>query len=479
MKSKLNLLFLLSGLFLASNSKAALSGSGYTINAANAASATNYKTWASAVSDLVSGTRSDGGTANGPGVSGATYFTVTGMFTEKVSIGTITGTSSTNRVYFYSYGANIPTSGIQANSDTVSKSNYTIQLNGCDYVTIYRLKIMRNGTNPYAKVIDVTGGSTNCTITSCYIYGQKTSSSTSNNLSVISSMNSQDNYLSITENTIKYGSYGILIKGGGSAALETGNIIASNKIDSCSKYGIAEYYLSTNTTRNNIITNLRLTSAVAIYISTCPTACLTYGNKIYCVNGGTGIYIYNCVATGGTASNALYNNFVGVGGTLTSNGIRITNCYLYMVYYNNVSMTNTNLSSRGCLLERPTTGTYGYVILKNNNLVNLGGGLAISVSANAVTYGYLPLSNYNNLYTTGTKLGKWGSANQTALSDWNTASSLDANSVSANPTYVSASDLHTSSSSINGKGTPVSGYTTDIDGTTRNSTTPDIGADEF
>jgi hypothetical protein len=89
---------LLLALFLSNAASAALSGT-YTINPSAAASTSNYKTFASAVSDMVSGTRADGGTANGAGVSGAVTFNVSnGTYTEQITIPAITGASATNRI---------------------------------------------------------------------------------------------------------------------------------------------------------------------------------------------------------------------------------------------------------------------------------------------------------------------------------------------------------------------------------------------
>ena len=56
---------------------------------------------------------------------------------------------------------------------------------------------------------------------------------------------------------------------------------------------------------------------------------------------------------------------------------------------------------------------------------------------------------------------------------------MDTNSVSVDPGYLSATDLHVTNQLLNGTGTYFAAYPTDMDGQARNSTTPDIGADEF
>ena len=79
---------------------AALSGT-YTINPSGAASATNYKDLASAIGDLQSGTRTDGGPVNGPGVSAAVVFNVSGgTYTGQIDIPLIAGVSAVNTITF-------------------------------------------------------------------------------------------------------------------------------------------------------------------------------------------------------------------------------------------------------------------------------------------------------------------------------------------------------------------------------------------
>ena len=56
--------------FLSTQAFGQLSG-GYTIDATKSATKTNYQNFTSAVGDMLSGTRTDGGTANGSGISGA------------------------------------------------------------------------------------------------------------------------------------------------------------------------------------------------------------------------------------------------------------------------------------------------------------------------------------------------------------------------------------------------------------------------
>ena len=85
---------------------------------------------------------------------------------------------------------------------------------------------------------------------------------------------------------------------------------------------------------------------------------------------------------------------------------------------------------------------------------------------------------YNNLLSAGTNLGYYN-GNQTDLTAWQTATSMDANSISINPQFTSPTDLHVLELNLNATGTPVVEVTDDIDGDPRDLVIPDIGADEF
>jgi hypothetical protein len=91
------LLMLLTGSLSASG---ALNGT-YTINPATAANAFNYQSLTAALSDLQLGTRNDGGTPNGSGVSGPVIFELAqaaGTNGVDYTLPSITGANSTNTI---------------------------------------------------------------------------------------------------------------------------------------------------------------------------------------------------------------------------------------------------------------------------------------------------------------------------------------------------------------------------------------------
>ena len=111
----------------------------------------------------------------------------------------------------------------------------------------------------------------------------------------------------------------------------------------------------------------------------------------------------------------------------------------------------------------------------NNNLVHSGAGYAI----NLYTPSSVSVCDYNNLFSNGNYIGSWNNSQQYDLADYQSASGLEAHSVSVYPRFTSATDLHSDSPWLDGKATVLSRVSSDFDGQARNVSTPDIGADEF
>ena len=84
----------------------------------------------------------------------------------------------------------------------------------------------------------------------------------------------------------------------------------------------------------------------------------------------------------------------------------------------------------------------------------------------------------NCLFTTGTTLGFFGTA-QSTLANLQAASLMDSNSVNANPNFLTFNDLHTVAGPLADAGSGLALIESDIDGESRDLGHPDIGADEF
>ena len=139
----------------------------YTVNPKLAANATNYKSLDALFTDLSKGTRSDGGTVNGPGIQGATFVQIdTGRFEEKIVVDVISGISSSNSLTLE--GAGMGKTRITGEPGSLM-SNKVIQL-GRDAAHIrFRNMTISNRSAAVMTEVISTNSSKNITFDSCEI----------------------------------------------------------------------------------------------------------------------------------------------------------------------------------------------------------------------------------------------------------------------------------------------------------------------
>ncbi|MCX6162110.1 MAG: right-handed parallel beta-helix repeat-containing protein, partial [Ignavibacteriae bacterium] len=196
-----------------------------------------------------------------------------------------------------------------------------------------------------------------------------------------------------------------------------------------------------------------------------------------------------------TANTTVQNNFIwdvaayGYGSTTTDNGfgINILSGGGYNIYYNSINLATDQTLATGnpaCLIISSSVVSPNSLDIRDNifAITSTLGTNRYAVLCNALSTVFSNLNN-NDYYSTGPNLGRYNSADVLDLAAWRTALGKDSNSVSGDPKFFSAADLHimdsTSTTPVSRAGTPIAGLTTDLDGDTRNSTVPDIGADQF
>lgn len=462
---------------------AQLSGT-YTINASNAASSTNYQTFSSAVSDMISGTRADGGTAYGPGVSGPVTFNVaSGTYSEQVSISAISGASALNRITFQSAAGDSSKVILTSASSSSSTNNYTLNLSGAKYLTFKKISITRTGSAAYAIVVALNSGANYNQFFNNLVIGKKEASTTTTGFtgvlnSAFGSTGNDSNNL-FQNNRVIYGTNGFYF-----ATYASGNSVVGNIMDTAGVAGVYALFQTDFLMENNLVRLGAFPSSSNHYVSYClrlqnsPSPKIIK-NKFYNTSTATvvrAIVLFDNTSTS-TNPGLLANNFILVtGGTTSSTGISLAGNSYLNIYYNNVLNTGTLSGGSAFHVYPPTQSAGSNNNVVNNNFIHKGGRYAADISGNTSGIGVM---DYNNLYTTGTLIGNWNGTTYSSLSAWQSASGKDSHSVSVDPAYVSTLDLHTTSSAINGKATPLASVTNDIDYQTRNSSTPDIGADEF
>ena len=416
--------------------------------------------------------------------SAVTFEVYDGTYTEQISIPEIAGASATNTITFVSKSADSSKAILQFASSATA--NYVVQLNGADYITFKELSLISTSTTvSNARVVDIKSGAHNNTFANNRIIGVvSTSTATTGVSALVFSGADKDTNNVFRANHFKYGTNALHLLGAATGR-ERGLLIENNIIDSTYHSQIYTDYQIAPVITGNTSNYSGSTTANGIYLSNVTGAAQVLRNNITSSILGYGIQVTTGNAT--SANRALIaNNMISFGGTGGTAGIYLNNAQYFDVYYNSVWVRSTSTSVRALYVNSNTTtgtpaGVIGYNQIVNNIFANTGGGPAIEVTSNATATAtnQIDVSDYNNIYATGTVLVKWGGTDYASLSTYQAASSLDANSVSVDPRFKSATDLHLrNTSGLNALGTPITAVTTDIDKETR-SATPDIGADEF
>lgn len=479
----------------------------YTIDKNGTATATNFKTFASAVQSLRGLTRSDGGPSLGTGVNGPVTITVaagTGPYTEQVLIPAITGASATNRITIDGNGQTIQYSG------TSTSNMYTWRMNGADYFTIKNLTVKtlsasygwgmmfdNNADNNIVEDcrIDITSVSSS---TSTYSVGITFTASTTSPTSGTSgsTYNGRNNIIRNNEvfgNPSNLGMYWGIVSYGNSSDYSLPNLFEGNTVRNFYVYGIYAYYSGGVEYKKNVIVRGQKSSYTTFYgIYNYYARSVTY-NGNYIADDAPGNYtftaygVYDNFPTTTNAGKRVFNNNV----VNIQNGGYLYGAALYW-YYN----TGNDVYNNTVYIRR-TSGTYyyGYGLMVysytyldcnvKNNIVDMDYTNYTGTTYGIYLYAYQPKADYNviapktgsNFYTGYT----YNNGATLAWTDWQNAGN-DPNGNNVRPMYQSTapgySTLSPISIDIDGMGTPV-GLTEDINGNPRHLTSPDPGAYEF
>ncbi|MEI7596947.1 MAG: T9SS type A sorting domain-containing protein [Bacteroidota bacterium] len=434
----------------------------------------DYSTLNAAVNDMIA-----------KGIDGAITFQVAAAtYNEQVIIPNIIGASSTNTISFV--GTNATSCIINTNTDD-TQANYTIKLNGIDYLTLNNLTIRHNvGFN--SRVLELAGAASNNTFTNCVFDGIKINSDIDLNGSraLLFSSNSADSANVFSNCNFKGGSSGVYFAN--LTDYESSNSFTNNTFEGFTNYGLQidhqTNFIFNNNTINSSIANADAEVHGMRIVSSNQNLTIS-GNKFnlkgsnYC----EGIYLNSFV--GGSSNNPvkIYNNFIICENGNTSGqciGINSYKSSKIDIANNSVLIKDGSALQSNCLYLNSDGSNFQSVSnrIVNNVLANLSGGVLLNFSTQSVSDNYIKYCNHNVLFSSDSNLVRNSGTLYRDIASWGAASNFDTNSLFIDPHFVSISDLHIADSYIDSVGIPVSYITIDIDGETRSTTIPDAGADE-
>lgn len=397
-----------------------------------------------------------------------------------------------------------------------SSASAIIKVDGGDYVTI-------DGSNSGTNTRDLSFENTNSGTSSSVIWfaSTLTNGATNNTVkNVVAKGNAPTTTLGVLlasgsgagavaefantntrfeNNLVSKAQYGIVVVG--PTGNESGTVITKNNIgstlagDKIGLRGIGVFQQqNVDVSENNISGITRAATdngASGIFIGGTFSGGNVNRNKISdVVNTNTGGYAASGILlnssspnTGLTISNNFISNITANGWasnwTDNSHGIYVLTGGGYNVHYNTVWMNlNQTIAANTSAIFFASAASTGLDV-RNNIFVN-----TLTTGARNAIYSLAPNTSFtsinNNNYFSSQNVGFLTSQRAT-LSDWQTATGQDGNSINVLPVFVSATDLHlplASNLGILDKGVVIPAVTTDIDVQPR-GTTPDIGADEF
>ena len=413
------------------------------------------------------------------GINGPVVFNIRpGIYNGKVDLGAVPGNSSVNTILFKSEN-NDSTSVIITDSASATGSNFTFHIFGTDYVTLKHLTITRPGTNVNAMVISLGSNPKRFKLLNCVIESNTTNTTNVANCLVNYPLgNVNDSSMVISGNVFRGGAFGLYFKGQSAVSQIPLIEITNNHFINQSFRAIYLYYHNSPIiSGNSVITSSTSTTYRSFYLQRATGPFTISKNKIEGISaGGNAMHFDTCTAVNGNPA-VISNNFIQTQGAGNTRGIFVSQCSYLSFYYNTIHISSTNVNAAAFYIN--DAGSSTQLNLKNNIMVNSGGGITYRVPAGARSS--LASSDYNDLYVppSSAALAYLDTGNLPDLATWQLASSLDSNSVSGDPQFTSATDLHVDNPVVNDIALVIAGITTDIDGDVRSLSTPDIGADEF
>ena len=405
---------------------------------------------------------------NHGGVIGPVTFQVRpGVYTEQLSIGKIPGSSTDHPVVFVS--EEMDSSSVILQFGGNSSNDFLLRFDGTSYLSIRNISLVKTSTG---SVIEIYNGSHHLAFENNHIAGKTSFSSLNTHRRAVIYMEASPlehpEYISITGNHIKNGTYAVYYRDREELAPAKGIKVENNRLNN--QYWTNLYFKHLDAPQ--IIDNIfeYSTNREVIKLHSCKNDYRILGNRILrsdpASGASNGIDIESCESTS-EKPGLIANNFLHIEGTFTRRGISLYASDYVHIFHNNILLTNTSENSSNL------AGGGSHIRVLNNVLVNSGGGMAMNFYASADIE-----SDHNNILVTGELWGKITGAAYPSLDEWRAGTGHDLVSISVDPLFRSSSDLHIRQPALDSIAVVLPEIALDIDGEERHTTHPDIGADE-
>ena len=417
------------------------------------------------------------------GISGQVTFEVApGTYEEYVTINSISGTDSDNRVIFKGMGADNQQVTITSNAGYTT--NNTVKINGADYVTFQNMTFTTTSSN-YAVLLKFSGDVDNSRFENVrlvgYDYSSTEYSSTDNDKNLVQMENGDgiicdDN--EFVDCQFINGNIALYLQGKNMMQFNNRVLVENCHFTNQRFKSIYVTFYNDVIVRGNTIDNSNdsYNNYNAIDIFQCFKACRFENNVINVQRDEhytTVFMLRPCV--GDSLDHAIVaNNIINLNSNASSYS------YCFRISNNNSAYIDVAHNTFKCT----GTGFNGNIQVENNgkNLTFYNNLLVNETPGYVLRYNTLSLTNrfsdFNRVSFTGENFARRSTVDYPTLQSWVDSTGLDENTALCTAAFVNENNLHITSAEDLTVANPLSYVTTDIDGEER-SETPCAGADEL